>query len=171
MCRLETANRIGLVNIAWGHGAGGISVNGTRGRLEVRYDDGGTAPWAAVEHVKVTDADGRTTTILGPSTERRIGDGDFPSMTHGTNTIVRAFAEAVSSGGTPIATGADGLRTLEVTIAAYASGATGRIIDVPLGRDGPAFLRGALGIPELAQSPTSPVSGTLLFRRAGETII
>jgi predicted dehydrogenase len=168
ICRFETANRVGLVNIAWGCGSGGITVDGTKGRLEVRYDNGGTAPWAEVEHVKVTHPDGTTKTVLGASTEHRVGDGEFPSMTRGTNAVVRAFAEAVSKGGSPISTGADGLRALEATIAAYASGATGRLIKVPLDRDGPAFHQGALGIPELEQSPTSPVADTLLFHRAGE---
>lgn len=91
-------------------------------------------------------------------------------MTHGTNATVRAFAEAVSADGSPIATGGDGLRTLEASIAAYASGATGRIVRVPLERESPAFLRGALGIPELTQSPTSHIVDTLLFRQAGQTI-
>jgi len=168
MCRFETANRVGLVNIAWGHGSGGIMVDGTNGRLEARYDNGGTAPWAELEHVTVTHSDGTTEMLLGPSTDHRVVDGDFPSMTRGTNTTVRAFAEAVLSDASPIATGADGLRALEATIAAYVSGATGRIVAIPLDRDSPAFHRGALGIPELEQSPTSPVADTLLFRRAGE---
>lgn len=168
MCRFETATRVGLVNIAWGHGAGGITVDGTNGRLEARYETGGTAPWAELEHVTITHADGRTEMVLGAAMDRRVGDGDFPPMTRGTNITVRAFAEAIVGDSSPIATGADGLRALEATIAAYVSGATGKIVAIPLDRDSPAFRQGALGVPELEQSSTSPVADTLLFRRAGE---
>lgn len=168
LCRFETASRVGQVNIAWGHGSGGVTVDGALGRIEVRYENGGTAPWAELEHVQVSFADGTVERVLGPSPVRRVGLGEFPSMTRGTNEIVRAFAHAVATDGTPIATGADGLRTLEATIAAYASAATGAIVGIPLDRAGPAFALGALGIAELEQSPTSPVTNTLLFRRGGQ---
>jgi predicted dehydrogenase len=168
MCRFETAHRVGLVNIAWGAGSGGMTVEGTKGRLEVRYENGGTAPWAELEHVRVTSADGAVTTVSGPSAERRVGDGEFPSMTFGTNAIVRDVAEAIRDGRAPLATGADGLRALEATIAAYASGATGGLVQIPLDREGPAYRRGALGVPELHQSSTSPFTDTPLFRRQSE---
>ncbi|MFT7650071.1 MAG: hypothetical protein ACI8Y4_004836 [Candidatus Poriferisodalaceae bacterium] len=89
-------------------------------------------------------------------------------MMRGTNSSIRSFAEAVAGGGVPVATGADGLRALEATIAAYASGATGNIVEMPLDRHSPAFLRGALGIPELSQARTSPFTDTVLFRSSPE---
>lgn len=168
MCRVETAHRAGLVNIAWGCGPGGMTVEGTGGRLEVRYENGGTAPWAELEHIRITSIDGAITTLAGPSVERRVEDGEFPSMAHGTNAVVRGFAESVSTGRAPVATGTDGQRVLEATIAAYASAATGTLVDVPLDRESPAYRRGALGIPELKQSPSSPFVNTALFRRAEE---
>ncbi len=167
MCRFETDTRMALVNIGWGHGPGGMVITGTEGRVEVRYADGATAPWAMLEHVTVSTADG-TRTVLGPATERRVGLAEFPSMYAGSRAIITAFATAVRGEGAPLATGADGLRLLEATVGAYQSGSTGEVVEIPLDRTSPVFLRGAMGVPELPQSPWSPLRGGSMFRATGE---
>src|SRR5206468_2582095 len=62
----------------------------------------------------------------------------FDSFGH----LVADFAEAVLAGRPPIATGADGQRILEATLAAYASGSSGEIVCVPLDPRGPVFQDG-----------------------------
>ncbi len=167
LCRFDTSSGVGLVNIAWGHGPGGISVSGTNGRVEVRYENGGTAPWAALEHVMVTGADGDARIVLGPATEHRVGDGEFPSMLHGSRVIIERFVDAVRDGSEPMATGADSLRMLESAVGAYASAATGAPVSLPLDRESAPFLRGAPGVRELPQHPRSPFRSSNLFLLKG----
>jgi len=162
-CVFETDTRVALVNIGWGFGPGDIVVTGSAGRVEIRYAEGGTAPWANLEHVRVTTARG-TTEVLGAATERRIGLGEFPSHTVAFRSVARAFAQAVHGRGRPVATGADGLRALEATIAAYVSAATGATVPIPLDRHSPPFERGAMGVPDVSSVEWSPFAGTQLFR-------
>lgn len=162
-CVFETDHRVALVNIGWGFGPGGTSVTGSHGRIDVRYEDGGTPPWANLEHVRVTTASG-TREVLGSAPQRRIGLGDFPSHAVAFASIARAFAESARGRGRPVATGADGLRALEATIGAYVSAATGRTVPIPLDRDSAPFRRGALGVPEVDSVDWSPLVGTRLFR-------
>lgn len=166
ICRFETDHRVAVFNVGWGHGPGGYSVTGTDGRIDVRFEEGSTPPWANLEHVRLTDAHG-TTELMGPSTERRVGLGDFPSHTQAFRHLARVFAEAAHGRGAPLATGADGLRVLEATIAAYLSAATGRTIPLPLDRESTAFRQGAMGVLAVEQVPWSPFLGSRLFRPDG----
>jgi predicted dehydrogenase len=163
-CRLETADRVALFNVGWGFGAGGYTIAGTGGRVDVRFEHGSTPPWANLEQVTVTTASG-TREVIGAATERRIGLGDFPSHASAFRRLARSLAEAAHGRGAPIATGADGLRTLEAAIAAYVSGATGGgAVSLPLDRDSVPFQRGAIGVPAIGQAEWSPFAGTSLFR-------
>jgi predicted dehydrogenase len=163
ICRLETDHRVALVNVGWGYGPGGTVVTGSEGRIEVRYEEGATAPWANLEHVRVTTAAG-TREVMGPATERRVGLGDFPSHAVAFRAVARAFAEAAHGRGRPVATGEDGLRILEAVVGAYQSAATGRTVALPLDRQSPPFLRGAMGVPETSTVPWSPFVESQLFR-------
>ena len=169
-CVFETDNRVALVNIGWGFGPGDIVVTGTEGRIEIRYEEGGTAPWANLEHVRVTTAAG-TREAMGAATERRVGLGDFPSHAVAFRAIARSFAEAANGHGQPVATGADGLRALEATIGAYISAATGQTVTIPLDRHSSPFLRGAMGVPEVQAVDWSPFAGTQLFRPIAAPIV
>ncbi len=73
--------------------------------------------------------------------------------------LARAFAEAVRDGGQPLANGRDGLRSLEATVGAYESAATGRLVDLPLDRANPTFVRGAIGVRDHPQADWSPLRG------------
>jgi predicted dehydrogenase len=163
MLRIETASRVGLINIGWGYGPGDTVVTGTKGRIEIRYENGSTAPWANLEHVRVTTPNG-TREILGPAKERSSGPGDFPSHTLAFKALVRAFAEAAHGRGQPISEGTDGLRMLETVMAAYQSAATGQTVPIPLDRSSPVFTKGAAGVSELSSVPWSPFAGTQLLR-------
>lgn len=162
-CRFETDHRVAHFNVGWGKGPGGYSVTGTKGRVDVGFEDGSTPPWANLHHVRVVTADG-VRDVMGPSTERRVGLGDFPSHAHAFRRLARGFAEAAKGSGAPVATGADGLRALEAAIGAYVSAATGRTVSLPLDRTSPPFMRGAMGVPEIEQAPWSPFNNTRLFR-------
>jgi predicted dehydrogenase len=162
LCRFETERKAGMVNIGWGFGDGHISVAGTHGRVSIHYRDGGTAPWAPLEKVTVTTAAG-TRTVLGPEEPRPATYDEFPPIATTFHLLIEDFLAAVRDKRRPLATGADGLRALEAAVAAYASAATQTVIDVPLDRQGPAFLRGTSGVPELDRPQSSPLNRLPLF--------
>lgn len=163
LCRFETATKAALVNIGWGVGAGGIEIAGSAGRISIRYRDGGTAPWAPVEHVTVTDDHGVTEMLMGQGPDR-VGTGEFPGIYDSFQHNVKDFVEAARGVAPSRASGADGLRILEATIGAYESGATGRIVELPLDSNDPVVRDGVLGVPMHPAPAWSPVVGTALFR-------
>jgi predicted dehydrogenase len=165
LCRFETATKAGLVNVGWGFGDGHIEIAGSKGRVSIRYQDGGTAPWAPLDKVTVTTARS-TRTVLGPEGPRPETYDEFPPIAKTFPLLIADFADAVRNRKAPMATGADGLRMLEATVGAYASAATGQTISVPLDRSGPAFLRGTVGIAELPRPEWSPLGRFPLFTAA-----
>jgi predicted dehydrogenase len=161
LCRFETTSNAALVNIGWGHGPGGIEVSGTKGRLSVRYRDGGTTPWAPLEQLLVTTPAGTRVELEGVPGDGALGLSQpiFDSFDH----LVADFADAVLSGRTPTASGADGQRILEATLAAYESGATGEVVSVPLEPGDPVFEDGVLGLRHLNLPEWSPLRRQSLF--------
>jgi len=149
LCRYESAGAAALVNVGWGQGPGGITVSGDGGRIEIRYVDGGTAPFAPLESVAVHGPDGTLTIEVLP-----VGDT--------VAAAVADFVEALTEDREPIASGADGLRALEATVAAYTSAATERVVPLPLDRSDPVFLHGVAGLREL-ETDGSPAAVAGLF--------
>src|SRR5262249_10568273 len=140
----ETGTKAGLVNIGWGVGPGGIQISGTRGRIEVRYRDGATTPWAPLDRVLVTTDAGTRVELAGDP-----GDGArglAQSIFRSFEPQVAAFASVVLAARAPIATGADGRRILEATLGAYASAARGAVVEVPLNPAGALFGDGVLSL-------------------------
>lgn len=176
LCRIETDSNAALINIAWGYGPGGLEVTGTEGRISALYRDGGTAPWSPLERVLVTTAHG-TRTELGP--EQLDPDGLVALKATFPN-VFEDFVAAVGGGGaraadgplrrgSPRASGEDGLRILEAIVGAYASAATGRVVEIPLDRDDPVFQQGVLGISDHDLPAWSPVHRRSLYRELAPT--
>jgi predicted dehydrogenase len=162
LCRFETDTKAGMVNIGWGFGDGHIDVAGSLGRISVHYQDGGTAPWAPLEKVTVTTAAG-TRTVLGAEPPRPEHYEDFPPMANTFHLLIDDFVAAVRGNTRPLATGADGLRALQGVVGAYASAATHTTVDIPLDPTSPAFVKGTVGVPELALPVSSPLHRAPLF--------
>ncbi len=157
LCRLETDGPVALVNVGWGVGPGGIMVEGERGRLEIRYRDGGTSPFAPFESLVVH---------AGGATRREAlagGEELVPLVISAIGGVIDDFVSAVRAGGAPRATGADGLHILELVLAAYESAATGRTVPVPLQRDAPLFTGGASAVGALPGADWIPALRQGLF--------
>ena len=156
-CRLEAGRRIGLVNIGWGLGQGGIAVNGSKGRAIAHYRTDGTMPWTPFETLTVTTADGTRTVDLAAGQEL------VPLVADAMRDTVADLADAIAAERAPAATGATALRILESTVAAYASAALRRTVDLPLASDGPLHTRGVVGLSEVDLPANSPVRARGLF--------
>jgi UDP-N-acetyl-2-amino-2-deoxyglucuronate dehydrogenase len=161
LCRFETERNAGLVNIAWGHGPGGIEVTGTEGRISALYANGGTAPWSDFERVTVTTVEG---TRVEHDARVDGGADGYAALGEAFRHVFRDFADAVREGRDPRTSGADGLRILEATVGALESACTGRMVSIPLDRDDPVFREGVLGIAELDLPEWSPARRRSLYR-------
>ncbi len=166
LCRFETERNAGLVNIAWGHGPGGIEVTGTEGRISALYANGGTAPWSDFERVIVTTAAG--TRVEHDAAVDGGADG-YAALGDAFRHVFRDFAAALREERAPRTSGADGLRILEATVGALKSAATGQLVSIPLDREDPVFRRGVLGVEELELPDWSPALRRGLYRQAATT--
>ena len=150
VARFEAADAVALVNVGWGSGVGGFSVSGREGRIEVTYRDGGSGAFVPFERLVVHGRNGR-------SEVTDLVDQD------GVKALIADLGERLPDGRPPIASGADGARTLEATLATYASAATGRTWNLPLQPSDPIYQRGVAGLLDLELAPSSPISRKRIF--------
>ncbi len=151
LCRFETEENAALVNIGWGLGAGGATVSGSKGRVDIRYADGGTSPFSPLESVTVVTQEGARELDVTPNKDT------IPQ-------VLADFAESLAAGRAPRAEGEAGLRTLEAVVGTYSSAARAAAVALPLDSDDPVYQRGAAGLPEIPISGSSPVARKKLFR-------
>ena len=151
LSRLETDGPTALVNVGWGVGPGGFSIEGTQGRIDVTYRDGGTNPFAPFESMTVTTSTGTRLAPLAAGLE--LG----AQVVEATGGVIDDFLVAIEQDREPMASGDDGLHVLEVTLAAYESAALGCTVTLPLDREDPLYLRGAPAVDELQMPAWSPV--------------
>jgi len=108
-------------------------VSGADGRIEVRYANGGTAPFVPLEGVWVHRPEGSREVEVAPPVDTVVA-------------AITDFVDAVVEGRPAPTSGADGLRVLEAVVGAYGSSASGRVVSLPLERDGAIFERGLVGL-------------------------
>jgi predicted dehydrogenase len=161
LCRLEADHKVGLVNMGWGLGHGGVQVVGTRGRLTIHYRDEGTPPWAPFERLVVTSASGTRVETLPAGHE--LVDLVLDSM----QASLADIGDAISSHGAPAADGSLALHVLEATVGAYASAALGQTVQLPLDRAGPVFRHGVSGLKDLTIAAWSAAVQDGLFGLSG----
>jgi predicted dehydrogenase len=140
-----------MVNVAWGHGPGGIELTGTHGRIVLVNEGFGTLPFVAPEYIHIVNEDG---TRVVPAEQ---GNGESLASIH------RNFRDAVALGSAPIASGKDGGEILEAVVGAYASAALAQELALPLNRQHPVFLHGARGITDFNLPEESVVRRRGLF--------
>lgn len=135
------------VHLWWGDGPGGLEIAGTHGRILVFYENYATGPFTTLASFTLVNREGRQ--------EHQPRNGKAASNTFAH--IHADFVEALRAGREPVAPAAAGLRSLEATLAAYVSGATGRTVSLPLAPDDPVYQRGVLGLRELPLWADSPL--------------
>lgn len=138
-----------LVNMAWGVGPGGVEVAATKGRIVMVNQGYATHPFVPADRV----------VVIGEGGEREIVP-DEPAF-YGMAGVAADFRDAVAAGRPPAADGAAGLLVLESVVGAYAAGALGRRVSLPLAPGDAVYELGAAGIARLDLPAASP------FRRMG----
>ncbi|HEU0115386.1 MAG TPA: Gfo/Idh/MocA family oxidoreductase [Thermomicrobiales bacterium] len=151
LVRYRYPNGHAQINMAWGHGPGGVEITGTAGRLVLINQGHGTHPFVPPERIVVVSEAGER--VIPPA----------PPDPLGFAAVYADFRDAIAAGRPPMSSGADGARVLEAVVGAYAAGALGREIALPLAKDDPIYHRGAAGIGALDLSPASPVRRRGMF--------
>ncbi|MDX2159701.1 MAG: Gfo/Idh/MocA family oxidoreductase [bacterium] len=148
----------GAIHMGWGRGVGGHDASGSGGQIRIRYDQyqvGGFSRPA--EFYSVNDWQ-RTDHPIPDTLPEHMGN-----IARSFTLLWDDFHHAIREKRDPIAPARAGLRALEVTLAAYLSGVTGRTIPLPLPTDHPVYRNGIYGLAEVAPMPGSKTRAAGIF--------
>lgn len=131
------------VHMAWGQGVGGVDASGSTGQLRMRY------------HQYQTSGFNRPAEFYTVQNWERT-DHEMDSLPEHMQNIGRSFTQlwadfrdAIRQKRQPIAPAGAAARALEVALAAYLSGVTGRVMTLPLPADHPVYQKGIYGLCEV----------------------
>lgn len=131
-----------LINMAWGEGVGGVDVSGSEGHLRLRYHQHHTSGFnQPIELYSVRDWQ-RTEHVLNNLPEHM--DNIGRSFTE----LWADFRDAIREGREPIAPASAGQRALELALAGYLAGVSGRTQTLPIASDHPVYHKGIAGMAE-----------------------
>jgi predicted dehydrogenase len=132
------------IHMGWGEGTGGVDASGSSGHLRMRYNEYQTSGFNQPAELYTVSNWQRT-------------NHDLDNLPTHMDNIARSFtqlwqdfADAIRNHRQPLASAAAGKRALELALAAYLSGVTGRTIPLPLDTDTPLFNQGISGLKDMA---------------------
>jgi predicted dehydrogenase len=134
------------INMWWGSGPGGLEISGTQGRILVFYEKYGTGPFTSLDSFTLVTA--RDVQQFDPRGE----PSEDPFVQ-----IHRNFLASVRAGRDPVAPAVTGLQSLQAALAAYASGATGHFVALPLDLQDPVYQQGVSGLNKLDLRQDGPL--------------
>ena len=143
LLQIAFPNSYALINMGWGQGVGGVDVSGTEGHIRMtneKYQTSGFNRPAEVYSVRDWER-----------TDHEI-DNEPDYMAHlgmSFTGIWRDFCDAVREERDPVMTLDDAQRALEIALAGYLSGSTGRTIELPFPLDHPVYLKGIHGVADI----------------------
>lgn len=155
LCRFGFDAGFGLVNMAWGHGPGGVEIMGSEGRLLLFYRSFGTGPFQPPEQLHVFRGSERVPVEFQP--QLRAPVGMLP--------IWRDFVDSIEASREPVAPAEQGCSILEAVVAAYASAARARTMALPLEKSDPVYHRGIAGL-----WGTGAAAGEVMVSRLDEPV-
>lgn len=132
-----------LINMGWGQGVGGVDVSGSRGQIRMRNEQYQTSGFnRAAELYSVKD---------WVRTDHDLQNApDYAShIAEAFMSIWRDFVAAVREHRDPVATADHAHRALEIALAGYVSGVTGRTVELPFPADHPVYQQGVHGLKSL----------------------
>ncbi len=128
------------VHMGWGQGVGGVDASGSAGQLRMRY------------HQYQTSGFNRPAELYTVRDWERV-DHPLDNLPEHMQNIGRSFTrlwadfrDAVREKRPPVAPARAAKRALEVALAAYLSGVTGRVVSLPLSAEHPVYQQGIYGL-------------------------
>jgi predicted dehydrogenase len=146
-----------VIHMGWGQGVGGVDASGTEGQIRMRYNQyktGGFSQPAELYSVRNWERTDHVLENLPPE----IGNGKR-SFTN----LWADFRDAIRENRPTVAPAIAGQRALEIALGGYLSGATGRVVKLPLQPDNPVFQKGIDGIKEVEIWPESRTKAAGIF--------
>ncbi len=132
------------IHMGWGEGVGGADISGSAGQMRMRYKQYQSGGFNQAVELYSIDADWQRTDHAINNCERH-SDNIARSFTE----LWADFRDAIRQKRQPIAPASAGARALEITLGAYASAVTGRVVSLPLDRAEPVYKKGVDGIVDL----------------------
>ena len=134
----------GVIHMGWGEGVGGADITGAEGHIRMNYQRHHSGGFAQPAELFSVDSDWRRT------------DHILDNLPEHMENIARSFtqlwadyAAAIRERRQPIAPAAAAARALEITLGAYESAVTGRVVKLPLDESSPLYHKGIDGIVDL----------------------
>jgi predicted dehydrogenase len=131
------------VHMGWGQGVGGVDASGSAGQLRMRY------------HQYQTSGFNRPAELYTVQDWQRT-DHEMDSLPEHMQNIGRSFTQlwadfrdAIRQKRQPIAPARAAARALEVALAAYLSGVTGRVVNLSLPPEHPVYQKGIYGLSDV----------------------
>ena len=144
--------------MAWGEGVGGVDVSGSEGQIRMRYKQHQSGGFnQAIEMYSV-------------DSQWRRSDHAINNYEAHEDNVARSFRQlwedfqaAIRHDREPMAPASAGARALELTLGAYASAVTGRVVGLPLDKTSPVYHKGVAGLAELEAWAESKTKAAGLF--------
>ena len=146
------------IHMAWGEGVGGVDVSGSAGQIRMRYKQHQSGGFnQAIEMYSV-------------DSQWRRSDHAINNYEAHEDNVARSFRQlwedfqaAIRHKRQPMAPASAGARALELTLGAYASAVTGRVVSLPLDKTSPVYHKGVAGLAELEAWAESKTKAAGLF--------
>lgn len=147
-----------VIHMGWGEGTGGVDLTGSAGHIRMRYDQYHTSGF------------NRPAELYSVNSQWERTDHPFDNLPEHMETIARSFTrlwadfrDAIREGRPTVAPADMGQRALEVTLGAYLSGVTGRVVELPLTKGTPVYEQGIAGLREVEAWQGSRTKAAGLF--------
>ena len=147
-----------VIHMGWGEGTGGVDLTGSAGHLRMRYEQYHTSGFQ------------RPAELYSVNDQWQRQDHPLENLPEHMQNIARSFTrlwadfrDAIREGRPTVAPAAMGQRALEVTLGAYLSGLTGRVVELPLDAASPVYQKGIAGLAEVDAWPRSRTKAAGLF--------
>lgn len=146
------------IHMGWGEGVGGVDISGGDGHLRMRYKQYHSGGFNQPIELYSIDEHWQRTDHAIPNLETH-ADNVARSFTR----LWSDFRAAIRHDRQPMAPAAAGARALQIALAAYVSGVTGRVVNVPFDPAHPVYRLGINGIVELEAWAHSKTKAAGLF--------
>jgi predicted dehydrogenase len=146
-----------VIHMGWGQGVGGVDISGSDGQIRMRYNQYQTSGFnQPAELYSVRNWERTDHTLENLPTHM---DNIARSFTQ----LWADFRDAIREQRPTIAPAKAGQRALEIALAAYLSGVTGRVETLPFPQDHPLYQKGIEGLKEVAAWEGSRTRAAGLF--------
>lgn len=147
-----------VIHMAWGEGVGGVDISGSDGQIRLRYkgyqSGGFNQP---VELYSVDNGWNRSDHAIANL------ENHLDSVARSFTELWADFRDAIREDREPMAPATAGARALQIALGAYVSGATGKVVSLPLEKTHPVYQKGIAGISELPVWDESKTKAAGLF--------